>query len=762
MPSAVEAPVPAAASATLRPTVVFNGTGYLVLWTYASSNQPTGRIWGTRVDLNGNPLELWGFPVADPGPLDDGLHPIAAAFDGTHYLVVWELYGVIYGKLIDATGTPLPAGQFTIASNPNFTYSEPVVTHDGKQYVVVYQGSEILATRVSNAGAILNSTALTVSRTGSAMTDSKPAIAFDGTNTVVVWYAANLDGARILAARIDTNGSLLGTKDIVVSDTAAKPQNPDIVFGSSNGLVVWEDTRNVTTSGGTSDIYGALLGKNGSVSSAGLVVASGVAAKHEPAVSLDGTNFLVVWEDGRTSGTLYVEKIYGVRITAAGAPVEVPFRISQGAGNHDYARVASDGTSALVVFEGAGPFGTTVVNGSVGGMRVKSGTIQTSANLILSTRGNRQQAPAAAFDGSKHLVVWEDDRKGYPSIWGVRVDETGKPESATIDIGQGLDQTSPRVAFNGTDYLVVWLDCQAYSGIDCSRYEVRGARVSRDGQVSDTVDGFYIGGTTAQSLAVGSNGKDFLVAWQNGFYDRSNLHAARVGADGVVVDTTPLIVCDAANGQYQPRVASDGTNYLVVWNDMRTGTRGDIYGAGISSAGQVLHANGFPIANRVESEWNADVAFNGNDYFVVWSRQNPSPAMDDIFGSRVTPAWAVVDAASPQVVISEATPQTDPRITFARDEYIVDWVNGDSLSPNQMDLRVRRLNRDGTVVNATPMILAAGQSYNEQHEVVAGADGSFMVTYSRTEPSPLGTYTRVYVRTASRLGQGTQCSVSAE
>ena len=43
-------------------------------------------------------------------------------------------------------------------------------------------------------------------------------------------------------------------------------------------------------------------------------------------------------------------------------------------------------------------------------------------------------------------------------------------------------------------------------------------------------------------------------------------------------------------------MAFDGTNYLIVWTDFRSGTSWDIYGTRVSKAGTVLAAAGTPIS----------------------------------------------------------------------------------------------------------------------------------------------------------------------
>ena len=56
---------------------------------------------------------------------------------------------------------------------------------------------------------------------------------------------------------------------------------------------------------------------------------------------------------------------------------------------------------------------------------------------------------------------------------------------------------------------------------------------------------------------------------RHGNYD---IYGARVRTNGTVVDATGTAFSTAPGGQFDPDLAFDGTNYLVVWSDYRAGT----------------------------------------------------------------------------------------------------------------------------------------------------------------------------------------------
>src|SRR6185369_4781087 len=119
-----------------------------------------------------------------------------------------------------------------------------------------------------------------------------------------------------------------------------------------------------------------------------------------PSVSFDGTQFGVVWTDARSSG---LPAIYGTAITTTGvinAPAGNSFAQS---GLHP--AIASSSINPLLVFTNNTTLGGADVYGSL-----LSGYVIASTPAALSRSANTQIHPVAGFDGTRYLVVWEDNR----------------------------------------------------------------------------------------------------------------------------------------------------------------------------------------------------------------------------------------------------------------------------------------------------------------------------------------------------------------
>ena len=386
--------------------------------------------------------------------------------------------------------------------------------------------------------------------------------------------------------------ALWAAVSVGVMTSAWAQQRPDASFDGTNWLVVWREAR----SSAYDDIYGARVTPSGTVlDPTGIPISTARYDQWYPAVSFDGTNYLAVWTDERSAPS--VEDIYGARVTPSGTvldPTGIP--ISTVADNQWYPAVTFGGSSHLVVWEDQR-------NDSVCGARVSlGGVVIDSAGIRISGWGGY---PAAAFGGTNYLVVLSGD-----NIYGARVNQAGTVlDPAGIPISTAANyQRYPAVSFDGTNFLVVWEDYRNNS--DTS--DIYGARVSQAGTVLDPAGICITAAANGQyAPAVAFDGADFFVVWtdeRSGFYEY-DIYGARVSRAGTVLDPTGTPVSTAASYQEYAAVSFDGTNYLVAWEDYRSGYYWDIYGARVSQAGAVLDPMGFGISvtSGLEETPNAEV-----------------------------------------------------------------------------------------------------------------------------------------------------------
>lgn len=174
-------------------------------------------------------------------------------------------------------------------------------------------------------------------------------------------------------------------------------------------------------------------------------------------------------------------------------------------------------------------------------------------------------------------------------------------------------QTIPSVAFDGTNFLVVWEDQR----ISAER-DIFGARVSPQGEILDPIGIPICTSQSAQSYAnVAWGGQNYLVVWQDWRSGNWAIYGARVNPDGNVLDPDGFFIAGGLEWALYPTVSSDGTNFFVVWSDYKLGTA-DIYGTRVTPSGEVLDPQGISISASYRNELCPAIAYNGSVFLVAW------------------------------------------------------------------------------------------------------------------------------------------------
>ncbi|MHB8879804.1 MAG: hypothetical protein ACYC8T_39450, partial [Myxococcaceae bacterium] len=313
------------------------------------------------------------------------------------------------------------------------------------------------------------------------------------------------------------------------------------------------------------------------------------------------------------------------------------------------------------------------------GLHFQAGALMVSYGhgIWVDAVGRRSEVPARFEKGAVVLRVPNEvlAQSKFPAV----LDPVIGPEfgmDAPVFGPAVNSQTSPAVAWNGTSYLVVWEDLRGGTG--WSGWDIYGARVSATGAVQDAA-GIAIAAAAGWQRfpALACDGADYLVVWQDQRTGTSkDIYGARVSAAGAVQDAQGIAIATAAIDRslpesFPPAVAWDGTNYLVVWADERNGTTGnDIYGARLSAAGVVQDASGIAISTAAGEQSSPAVAWDGNDYLVVW--QDARNFADDIYGARVSAAGAVQDASG-IAISTAASDQISPAVAWDGTNYLVVW-----------------------------------------------------------------------------------------
>jgi hypothetical protein len=709
-----------AASYQESPAIAFDGTNYLVVW---EDNRSSGYsdIYGARVSTAGVVLDSAGIAISTAAY--NQVSPSVAVGDST-YLIVWQDLrngnNGIYGARLNQAGAVLDPNGIPISTALNHQES-PSIAFDGTNYLVVWQDDpsgpyqyDIYGSRVNQAGTVLDPNGIAIST--AAYYQESPAIAFDGTNYLVVWQdLRSVPYFDIYGARVDPNGTVLDSNGIAISTEANSQSSPTIAFDGTNYLVVWQDERSGR------DIYGARVSQAGIViDTSGIPISTSADYQVYPSIAFDGTNYLVVWEDCRNLDT---SDIYGARVNQAGIVLDSNgIAISTAEGWQKSPSVAFDGTNYFVVREDIDI--RPGIRYDIYGARVsQSGVVLDSAGIFIPTAAYSQNSPSVAFDGTNYFVVWNDDRSGsYSDIYGARVSTAGiilDPAGITVSTAANW-QSSPSIAFDGTNYLVVWKDYR--NNPDTS--DIYGTRVSQGGVVLDPA-GIAISPAAGYQLepSIAFGGTNYLVVWID-YRSGSNydIYGARVSAAGIVLDPAGIAISTAANEQYSPSVAFDGTNYFVVWDDDRNGSYSDIYGTRVSPDGTVLDTAGIAISTAGDYQEYPAIAFDGTNYLLVWQDWRSS-GPSDIYGARVNQAGIVLDTNGIAISTAEYS-QRYPAVAFDGTNYLVVWQDW----RDYFYIYGVRVNTSGVVIDSFAVSIQPGDQYFPA--LAKGQENQLLVTYT--------------------------------
>jgi len=437
-----------------------------------------------------------------------------------------------------------------------------------------------------------------------------------------------------------------------------------------------------------------------------------------PATAFDGVNFLVAWEDSRSGG--YAD-ICGARVTPQGTVLDPSgFVISQAANDQQSPALGFDGANFLVVWQ---DYRSGYVFNIYGARVTPGGTVLDPLGFPISGAVGYHAYPALAFDGANFLVAWQDYRNNMeePDLYGARV----TPEGAVLDTN-GLvitqaarDQSTPALGFDGANFLVVWEDRRS------GNFDVYGARVTPEGAVLDT-GGFVISQAPDRqdSPALGFDGANLLVVWE----DRRSggnpdIYGARVTPGGTVLDTNGFVITQAPNWQCNPALDFDGANSLVVWEDCRNNpAESDIYGARVTPGGTVLEPDGIVISQASRDQFIPTLAFDGTNFLVVFEDYHRS-IFSDIYGARVTPGGVVLDTGG-FAIGSAVNDQWFPAVGFNGKDFLVVWE----------DYRYYRPSIQGAFVTPDGVVADTGwilqQEGHQSHlELARGPDTAMLLVY---------------------------------
>jgi hypothetical protein len=618
------APIELSSSVGRGPEVSFGGGIYLVVWTGRVSDGAPTVVMATRLSPDGVVLEPADVPVVTPG--GEQLQ-IDIAFNGTHHLLVFEQGDPssrdVHGTLLTTDGQTLGPGQPISAAVGE--QRRPVVTSTGSGFLVAWEDhqegrseSDIHAARVRADGSVVDDPGIRIGTATDGFGYGAHDASWDGVDALVTWQTG--DGAgSIRGGRIDRSGTLRDPAGVELVDG----RHPASAFDGTHHLVTSVTSAervqgHVEASRVTPDLV--------PLDPEGFAIAVGANQQTDVDMVFDGVNQFVVWIDDRSGQ----RAVYGARVgpdgqnlDGAGFPISVPPEPSTSIGA---ASVAFDGTNFLVVWwEGTS-------SGPIRAARV-SRTGEVLDRFDVAPRGASADTPAVAFGNGVFLVAWvrgEDVMATRVGSDGTVLDPEGIPLAfhmstlATFDIAAGA-----------SEFLVVWKNGRTFdpdNDNDVLGAVITPDGIVVGTNIPIAAAEFPI---HEEDPAVVWHDGTYFVVWTHVVDDNdwppevSDIHGARVDPAGTVLDPSPLPISTAPGDQHLPDVAFNG-RFLVTWTDGRRNSPGgdleaDVYAAPVNLDGNVGYESLVSTTDLYAVEAVVRAAPGDDNFAVVYNRYVPEP-----------------------------------------------------------------------------------------------------------------------------------------
>lgn len=377
-------------------------------------------------------------------------------------------------------------------------------------------------------------------------------------------------------------------------------------------------------------------------------------------------------------------------------------------------------------------------------------TFESSAIVSTSARG--QLNPDVKFDGSAFVAVWQETTDDSTLIELRRFDSAAQPidPEPIVVSAPGRHGSHPAVASSGSSYLVVWLDD------DGSEITLLGRHVLPDGQPVEPEPfaiGFGIDLVARPRLA--SDGADFLLVWQQ----HSKIVAMQIPGEAAT-SNEPRTLSDSRATNSDPDVVWNGTNYVVVWDTEFNSAAGDFkvtaIRAGIVSPDARLlerkwmvtaqAAGGFPS----ESFSSPRIAWSGRTHLITY---NGGRGLVAITMEAVEAAANLSGRRNPilreqGVVLSSAGLDRSASLSWDGTAFVASWA--ELRFANTLAVEGARIAESPRCPSDVERFEVSAESPRiDSSTVVAGGQGTAMFTFARYESDePVSGAPRVYVRAA--------------
>jgi hypothetical protein len=361
----------------------------------------------------------------------------------------------------------LPTPSFQISSGAQYQTRPAVVWNNlDDEFLVTWEEypkptreSKIMGRRSSPAGSLLGT--IIDFGGGGLFYQFSPCVSWNGTNYLAVYsmhYIGSPQGDFDIKGATVSSTGFVGP-EITICNEGRFQSFPTITWNGSNHLVVWEARR---LQWENPSIYGQLIDASGNLVSGNFAIATS-SKPVTPSTASDGTYYLVIWIEGVHKNPY--GDIYGQLVDASGTLIGSSFQIAI---DRAMPALSFDGTNYLVVYQKP----TTSINWDIYGQRVSSTGAIVGSEFTINAEAGDQTMPQVIYEPSsgKYLVIWVSEQS-MPAIYAQRVNKDGTLSGAPFLFADAsYHQLYPSIAYGSTNEMCVWGDLRNGTDFDIFGY----------------------------------------------------------------------------------------------------------------------------------------------------------------------------------------------------------------------------------------------------------------------------------------------------
>ncbi|MFL6245655.1 MAG: hypothetical protein ACJ74H_06500 [Thermoanaerobaculia bacterium] len=509
-------------------------------------------------------------------------------------------------------------------------------------------------------------------------------LASDGDSYLAVWIdqTSLLGSGDVHGALIDSNGKRISDDVLPIAVTPDDEPQVAVAFGGDRYLVVWP-TANM--------LHGRFVARDGSMSNV-FDVAPMDLGSTQPQIAFNGSRFLVTW---------FNDAVFRGALLDTNGTVLKTFDIaSRQQTSIDGPTVAANGMfhfiSSITDFNG-----TPTENGYPGDVGVTP--IDAEGNVGARTVVAPATTPVfdlrAVSSGNDFVIAWST-AIGIPggTVRAVRVTPTG---AGAVEIIPTEGMYLHDVGVDGGGFFVIY-------GADTAKF------LRRLGTTNSTA----VAVPPTQNAIVDVAGSLAIVRGKG----RVGFEWGPAGADLYVTrldtgDIEPLVV--APRHQEAPDVAAAGDLRLAVWTEyIGSERRTGIIGVRLSASGESLDPNGIDLHGSVYQPLGPRVASNGTDWLVIWVDSS------NVYGVRVAHDGSLMDAV-PMLIAAGIYRESEIAVSWDGTQYVVIYFKGQYLRGVRTTTRAARVPAQGPIT--APELTLSAEGANELPSIASSPQGSLVV-----------------------------------